>query len=834
MLLRFLPLLWLATSLPLFAQLGEATPTDAISVPEGFRVERLYSVPKETHGSWVSMTVDEKGRLYVSDQYGAIYRVPTPPPGETIDPIDVEKVPVDLGGAQGLLWAHDSLYAVLNTDDYLGRGLYRVRDTTGDDILDRVTLLKKFEEKGGEHGPHAVLLGPDGQSLYVVCGNQTALPEGASSRVPRLWAEDQILPRIYGRGFMKGVKAPRGWIAKTDPEGKSWEILATGFRNPYDAAFNRHGELFTYDADMEWDMNTPWYRPTRINHVVSGADFGWRNGSGKWPEYYPDSFGSVVDIGPGSPTGVVFGYGADFPARYQEALFICDWSYGELYAVHLQPEGSTYTGEFEEFMSARPLPLTDLVIHPDGSMIVAIGGRRVQSGLYRVTYEGSAPVKAAEPTEAGADARKRRRELESFHGQQSARAIAEAWPYLSSPDRGLRHAARVALEHQPLDLWLGLAASERNPHAQIMAIVAAARAGTRSEDPSIRQTLLSTLSRIDYEALPTRQRLHLLRAYSLTILRHAGGYPNQLTPQQRQRVLRHLAPHFPADNPAENVELSQLLANLHDPELPSKAVALLQRVPTQEQQIALAKNIRLTRNGWTDELREDYFQWFVRAQTYRGGASFTKFVDFIRKEAVAQLTPAQKKTLKPILEAKPDSEGPVFTAEPRSFVKAWTTEDFADVIHVGLEGNRSFENGRNLFGAASCYACHRFNQQGGAIGPDLTSVAGKFSPMDLLESILEPSKEISDQYGATVFRLEDGSQVVGRIMNLKGDTLRINTNMFDPDAITVIERSQVVDMKPSPISMMPPGLLNTLEKDDVLDLLAYLLSRGNPKDPMFE
>ena len=78
-------------------------------------------------------------------------------------------------------------------------------------------------------------------------------------------------------------------------------------------------------------------------------------------------------------------------------------------------------------------------------------------------------------------------------------------------------------------------------------------------------------------------------------------------------------------------------------------------------------------------------------------------------------------------------------------------------INVGLEGNRDFINGRKMFGAASCFACHRFNQEGGAIGPDLTSVAGKFSPRDLLESIIEPGKEISDQYGQMIFEMKDGT-----------------------------------------------------------------------------
>jgi len=813
-------------------RIPEATPVENIKVKEGFKVELLYSVPKGGQGSWVAMTVDDQGRLIASDQYGALYRITTPPAGKKVTSADVEEIPVELGGAQGLLWAHNSLYAVLNTGEFGGRGLYRVRDTDGDDQLDQVTLLKKFEEQGGEHGPHAVIEGPDGKSIYVVCGNQTALPEGASSLVPPVWGEDQVLPRIYGKGFMRGTMAPRGWIAKTDPDGKEWEVVATGFRNQYDAAFNSDGELFSYDADMEWDMNTPWYRPTRVNHAISGAEFGWRNGSAKWPEYYTDSFGAVTDIGPGSPTGVTFGYGAKFPAKYQEAFFICDWSYGKMYAVHMKPDGASYTAEFEEFVAAQPLPLTDLLVHPDGNLYFAIGGRRVQSGLYRVSYVGEESTEPSPGIKGGEEARKLRHSLEKWHGVQDPQAIADAWPHLGSDDRAIRYAARTAIEHQPVDSWVGMAVSEEDPAAKLAALIALARVGGGREDTL--DIMLGALANLDYSSLPQQLRLDLIRAYSLAIARHGGGYPNTLTDKQRELILTHLEPQFPAKTWEENVELSSLLVNLEAPSAVEKGVALLQDAPSQEEQIAYAKNLRLATKGWTPELRKDFFQWFVRAQTYRGGASFTMFMDDIKKDAVAQLTEEQKVALEPVLNAKADAEAPQFAAKVREFVKAWTVEDFDDVIHVGLEGNRDYANGRNIFGTTGCYACHRFNQEGGAIGPDLTSAAGKFSPRDLLESIIEPSKEISDQYGAMIFEMNDGSQVMGRIMNLSGDSVRVNTNMYDPDAITNVDRKKLKEMKPAPVSMMPPGLVNVLSKDDVLDLLAYLLSKGNPDDPMFQ
>lgn len=125
----------------------------------------------------------------------------------------------------------------------------------------------------------------------------------------------------------------------------------------------------------------PWYRPVRVNHCVSGAEFGWRSGTGKWPAFYEDSLGAI-DIGIGCPTGVGNGIGAKFPAKYQKAIFIQDWTFGRLIAVHLQPQGSSYTGTFENFVAPagltgegpkKPLNLTDMVIGNDGAMYFTVG-----------------------------------------------------------------------------------------------------------------------------------------------------------------------------------------------------------------------------------------------------------------------------------------------------------------------------------------------------------------------------------------------------------------------------------------------------------------------------
>ena len=104
------------------------------------------------------------------------------------------------------------------------------------------------------------------------------------------------------------------------------------------------------------------------------------------------------------------------------------------------------------------------------------------------------------------------------------------------------------------------------------------------------------------------------------------------------------------------------------------------------------------------------------------------------------------------------------------------------MVESGLKGKRDFDRGRTLFAATQCFACHRYDNEGGAVGPDLTAVAGRFSTRDLLESIVLPSKVISDQYEAVTIATTDGKVVTGRIMNLNGDTIMLNTDMLDPSA----------------------------------------------------
>jgi putative heme-binding domain-containing protein len=817
-----------------------ATPAQRIKVLKDFKVELLYSVPKDREGSWVNLCVDPKGRLIASDQYGPLYRITPPPVGGKAEETKVETIPANIGEAQGLLWAFDSLYVVVNKGQKYESGLYRVRASKGDDQLDEVKLLHRING-GGEHGPHAVLLAPDGKSLTILCGNGTKMMDLSNSRVPRNWGEDHLLPRMPdGRGFMRGVLGPGGCIYKVDPEGQSWELISTGYRNPYDMAFNRYGDLFTYDADMEWDINTPWYRPTRVCLAVSGSEFGWRNGAGKWPTHYPDSWPPILDIGPGSPTGMTFGYGAKFPAKYQEALFMCDWSYGKLYAVHLTPDQSAYTAQAEEFLNGSPLPLTDIVANPkDGALYFTTGGRKTKSGLYRVTYVGKESTARAPVDNRNEQARALRRGLESFHGRQDPRAVVVAWPYLNHADRYIRSAARVAIEHQDPGIWRDRALADKDPGSALHALLALVRVSSTDPfhrksnsppvDESLKAQVLQALDRLDWQQLTDEQLLDLLRVYAIAFVRM--GPPDEAT---RKRVIARFDPHYPAANRLLNADLCQMLVYLEAPGVAGKTLQLLAHAPTQEEQMEYAKSLRMLKTGWTPEQRQAYFAWFLKASQYKGGASFELFVKNIKDDAVATLTAEEKIALKPVLEAKPDMRSTATPAKPRPFVKKWTVDELVPVIEKGLTTKRDFDRGRTLFGAASCFSCHRFANEGGAQGPDLTLASGRFSVRDLLESIVEPSKEISDQYVAVVITTTDGKVVTGRIVNLHGDALHVMTNMLDPNNLTSVDQRKVESMQNSKISMMPEGLLDTFKENEIVDLMAYLLSRGDRGHKMFK
>jgi putative heme-binding domain-containing protein len=387
---------------------------DRFTVPEGFRVEMAAQNPDPNDPfSLINMTFDGQGRLLVSKEGGPTLLCTKP----NSDGVFQSVTPYceQVRSSQGMCWVDNALW--LTGDGPDGTGIYRVRDTKHKNRTDEVKLIHRFpkvkvpgyglEGGMGEHGPHAIVFGPDGY-LYLVVGNHAwANPFSLAANSPlKRWphgqmgpdqgkpgtTEDVLLPRLNdGRGHAANILAPGGTIWRFDQKGKDWSLVACGFRNHFDAAFSPFADLFTFDSDMEWDEGLPWYRPVRICHCPPGADYLWRTGSANTPNYYIDSLPPIYETGRGSPVGLEFYDHVAFPAKYRGAYFMGDWSLGIIWAVHLERDGASYKAKVEKFCQGAPMNVTDIGVGPDGALYFTMGGRGSQGGVYRIVYGKTPP-----------------------------------------------------------------------------------------------------------------------------------------------------------------------------------------------------------------------------------------------------------------------------------------------------------------------------------------------------------------------------------------------------------------------------------------------------------
>ena len=834
---------------------SEALQPEALETLPNFKVELVRTADSATEGSWISIAKDSKGRLLLgAEKKQPISRL-TLKDGQIVE-AEILKIP--LSEAMGMLFAFDSLY--INgygkaPDGHEIFGLFRCRSTRNDDEYDQVELLREWKGGSGDHGAHAILLNPDKKHLNIVCGNFTEVPPDVLPTSPhRHYADDLVLPRAEdSNGFGAGRKPPGGFVVSMDPDGRNCELVSSGERNTYCVAFNHDGELFGFDSDMENDWGTPWYRPVRVFHATSGSDHGFREGASKWPEYYHDSLPAAVTIGIGCPTGVVFGDGAKFPAKYQRAFFIEDWSYGRLIAVHLTPDGASYGGTWENFLAPKslhettgktPLNMTGIVIGDDGAIYFTTGGRHTQGALYRIRYAGAEPTTPADLHDPkGDDARALRHELESLHGHEDAKAVDFAWPQLASTDRFLRYAARIAIESQPIEQWKSRALAETNPEAALTALLSVARlGGTEAQADLFKALARFPLAQIKSEA----QQLEKLRVIEVSFSRQGKPAPELAAP-----LIAELGPLYPAATVSLNRELCQILLALDAPGAIERTLKLLAAAPTQEEQVTYLFHLRTIANGWTPELRRQYFgwwpvkrpaprhpdyllRWFPEAgRDYANGTSYNNFLVKIRGAAISNLPPQELASYQSVLDswAEPLTI-PHKSKKQRAYVQDWKMADLEpDLDRVGH--GRNFAQGQDALFAVQCLMCHRVGDEGGAVGPELTAISSRFSRRDILESILEPSKVISEQFANIDFTLHNGDIRSGRVVAETGDKVVIRPSMLAPE-MQEISKADIKSREVSKISPMPPGLVNMLTKEEIFDLLAYLEAGGRADGAPFK
>lgn len=356
---------------------------DRFELPEGFHVYRAAS--SELTGGSYDITFDGEGRLLVGDG-NAIRRLRDTNNDGVYD--EFEGIASGLGwrGPQGLLVQGDRLYAVG------GDGLQLYEGYKSGRIVHRGRLGEVFKT-GGDHDLHTILRGHDGW-LYLMAGNGAGI-EGrrhiTESNSPMLWEREASVFRL-------------------DPDGKHWECIAAGGRNPPGLGLNYLGELFSFDSDMEWHLGLPWYKPVRLSHWAVGSDHGWQE-VGAYPNYFIDCVEPVMEAGRGSPNWGVFYEHDQYPAQYRNAFLVCDYrskresndqyaTTGRLVAFFLERYGASWKARME--VLARPKPgardaqgrpinfaLVDMEVAPDGSLLLSDHNQ----GLWRIFYD----PKSAQP-----------------------------------------------------------------------------------------------------------------------------------------------------------------------------------------------------------------------------------------------------------------------------------------------------------------------------------------------------------------------------------------------------------------------------------------------------
>jgi putative heme-binding domain-containing protein len=911
----------------------------SFTVPPGFVVE--IAAPPEMVGSLIQLTFDSLGRPVVSKERGH----PTILLDNDDDGLfETEKVFSDkVQNLQGMWFDGRTLYAIGDDSEEEKAGLYKLEDTNGDDVADTFERLHLFTGPMGEHGPHDIRRGPDGNPTVLV-GNHSGVPEEMIDPASPLrgYKESQLLPRYMdARGHAVDIWAPGGSIFRLNLAQMKYSRLLGGFRNPYNHAYNSAGEMFTYDSDMEWDINLPWYREVRSVHAVPGADYGWRTGSGKFPAYYLDTLPPVDDLGRGSPVGVEFYHHYVYPEEYFDAFLQGDWSRGRVVYAKYERDGATYklASEPFDFIYGEPLNVTDLEVGPDGYVYFTMGGRGTAGGFYRVAYRGynsnrdkleqqgvMAAIRQPQPlsswghaallkkkeemgeawgTELERVARDTKAEsrdrvqalmlLQRFapkpnadllrplsqdpdaavraaavyvvgqHGSDRAKAIAAAalkdsdpfvrrraaeaairmglsadqpsfapiddlYALLNDADRFARYAGRLALERTPRDQWQSKVLAETNPLGELEGMVALIR--TNAPGGAGLEPLFEKQIALFKKGLGVEDELRLLRTFHLTCLEIEQG----CRPELRRQVYDIIAPRFPAQDERLNREYARTMAYADAPEAIEKILAAMPRENENEPlQIHYVYCLRAIHKGWSGDQKKTLLAWFGKARQWRGGASFPGFINRLFDSSLEFFDDSEKQmaynaipAFAPLSESEADDRrvrrrgnftpAAVF-ARQRGVGGVSEQEIFEYLMYDPMTLKANASEGRDVF-EKECSKCHRFGGLGKDFGPDLTTIANRFTRKDLIEAVLWPSKVISDQYEGYIVETKGGDLFLGMVQS--EDDEKIVMLIADEERPVVIPRSDVKDKRVSNVSTMPTQLLDGYSMGDISNLFAFV------------
>jgi putative membrane-bound dehydrogenase-like protein len=838
--------------------LDDQTIGEVVKAPPGFKVSLFASPPKV--GYPVTLSVAPDGAVYVAvDEQGSLGR--TPGGGRVVRCIDddgdgkADRVnvfakmehPRGVIAQDGKVWVlHPPFLSVFVDED--GDG-----SSDRQDVLVSGLTTSQIDERGGDHTTNGIRMGIDGW-IYIAVGD-------------------------YGFHGAKGkdgttLSQRGGGILRVRPDGTELEVFAIGLRNPFAIAIDPFLNLFTRDNTNDgagWDV--------RVSHLIQTADYGYSQRFANFPDEIMPTLGAY---GQGGGTGALSLQDDRWPEAYRGVLLTGDWGRSEVYRHALKPAGATFRADSNVFLSIPRA--TGMDLGGDGRLYAASwrGGEAAvyvgpQVGfLACIAPPGWTSTGRLVPKAAGlpglidglcgpnAVARfdVQREIIRRGRSPETTRTLADLASDPSKPlhgrvsalfalkqldgtgshgvlrkllgDDAIREFALRALadrktELDGIDATPFLAAlADPSPRVRAQAVIALGRLG----DPSVATSLIPLTSRPEGSPMPTTRPVN------------AQPDPDRVVPHLAMRALVSLravdACLDALDGPHREGAL-RVLRSLHEPKAVEGLVKKLATTRSPEaRRDLLATLVRLHHR----EADYDGSWWGIRPDTtgpffdHREWEASGRIASVL-KAAVLDGDPEMSTFLRAELarrrvrlEGLAESSGsdrPKAEEDVRVIIAA------ADPKNPDQIGNMSYEaaagrtlratgdagRGKGLFAAQSCRACHTVADGQTPRGPHLVDIGKRYSPTELVESILKPSAKIAQGYEAYTFATADGRVFTGFVVGEGASSVQLRESS---GVLRELKRTDIEERRRHEPSAMPEGIVASLTPEQLADLVAYLRS----------
>ena len=814
----------------------------------------------------IGIAVDGKGRVFVVESH--THQVKPAYPGPKSDRVKIYEDTDGDGRADKISLFAEGFTAAMNLafdpDGVLHlvhrNGVLRLEDTNHDGICEKQVPLLTLDTTATypHNGLGSIAFTTDG-FLYIGSGENFGLPYTATA------ADGSSI--TYTPGGANVFRLRR--------DGSQLEIHATGMWNAFVLTTDGAGRLFVCDNDPD---SRP---PCRFLHLVPGADFGYQFQYGRsglhpfisWNGELPGTLPMMAGTGE-APSGIVDARLARLGPQRGDGFLLTEWGDSTLSWFRLKPQGASFTATREVVIRGDPaFRPASLAPAPDGSIYLTDWADRE----YPVHQKGRIwRIKGSEPDKTPAEGRtlpvtgpERRRE------RLVKAAGPGAWPdlkaALSDGDPFITSAARTALQ-QP-EYHPRLLAEVSSPEAPIRlgALLALRRAGVADAAPLLRRALADPDAAVRRLAMIWAAELRLKDLRPLLEQSLAASGPEPISQDDfalwlaaMDLIAREAPPTAATASVSHDDLLQKLLAGpATSPGIKAAVIPML----TNFKAPAMIRTLMGLAADGEARVRKEAVRSLALVTVKAVAAPLQKIaldpaaLPGLRMDAISALAKRSLAEVLPLIPLLDDPNPDISLETVRALrghtadaaVKAALTARATDrTAPEGLTAQLSLalgmpppvprpasdaawittlmdrgaparvERGRHVFFSATalCSTCHVAEGRGVMVGPNLGNIARSSDRARLIQSILEPSREIAPLFGTKAVTLQDGSVIAG-VQSTTDDGG--NLNLLQPGGNVVpAPRHQIVRVDETPVSLMPDGLESGLTVQDFRDLLAYL------------